>query len=105
MLETSGFDVVDLGRDVPPKEFVEKAKETDARIIALSTLMTTTMNGMKEVVTLLRKTNMKDRVRVMVGGGPISKGFAERIGANGYAANASLAAKLARRLTGGLKNG
>ncbi len=105
MLETSGFDVVDLGRDVSPRAFIEKAKETDARIIALSTLMTTTMNGMKEVVALLKKGNMKDRVRVMVGGGPISKGFAERIGANGYAANASLAAKLARKLTGGLDNG
>jgi methylmalonyl-CoA mutase cobalamin-binding domain/chain len=105
MLETSGFEVVDLGRDVPPRDFVKKAEETDARIIALSTLMTVTMNGMKEVITLLKKGNMKDRVRVMVGGGPISKGFAERIGADGYAGNASQAARLATELIGGLTNG
>ncbi len=105
MFETSGFDVVDLGRDVPPKDFVEKAKEIDARIIALSTLMTTTMTGMKEVITLLEKENIRDRFKVMVGGGPISQGFAERIGADGYAANASEAAKLARKLVEGLING
>ncbi|SEM68293.1 methylmalonyl-CoA mutase C-terminal domain-containing protein/methyltransferase cognate corrinoid proteins [Syntrophus gentianae] len=105
MFETSGFDVVDLGRDVPPKDFVEKAKEIDARIIALSTLMTTTMNGMKEVIALLEKENIRDRFKVMVGGGPISQGFAERIGADGYAANASEAAKLARKLVEGLIHG
>lgn len=105
MLETSGFDVIDLGRDVPPRDFVKKAKEIDAKIIALSTLMTTTMTGMKEVITLLEKENIRDRFKVMVGGGPISQGFAERIGADGYAANASEAAKLARKLTGGSTNG
>jgi dimethylamine corrinoid protein len=105
MFETSGFDVVDLGRDVPPRDFVEKAKEIGARIIALSTLMTTTMKGMQEVITILEKENLRDRFKVMVGGGPISQGFAERIGADGYAANASEAAKMARKLTGGLING
>ncbi|OPY88514.1 MAG: Methionine synthase [Syntrophus sp. PtaU1.Bin208] len=105
MFETSGFDVVDLGRDVPPRDFVEKAKEIDAKIIALSTLMTTTMKGMKEVIALLEKENIRDRVKVMVGGGPISQGFAERIGADGYAANASEAAKMAKTLTEGLNHG
>jgi corrinoid protein of di/trimethylamine methyltransferase len=105
MFETSGFDVIDLGRDVPPRDFVEKAKEIGAKIIALSTLMTTTMNGMKEVVTILERENIRDRFKVMVGGGPISQGFAERIGADGYATNASEAAKLAKKLTGGLTNG
>ena len=105
MFETSGFDVVDLGRDVPPRVFVEKARELDAKIIALSTLMSTTMKGMKEVITLLEKEGIRGGVKVMVGGGPISQGFAERIGADGYAPNASEAAKLAKRLTEGSTNG
>ena len=105
MLETSGFDVIDLGRDVPPGVFVDTAKTTDAKIIALSTLMTTTMAGMKEVISLLEKENIRDRFKVMVGGAPISPGFALRIGADGYAASASEAAKMARKLIGGPRNG
>ena len=105
MLATSGFEVIDLGRDVPPRAFVDKAAEAGARIIALSTLMTATMKGMKEVILLLKQGNIRDRVRVMVGGGPISKDFAKRIGADGYAVNASQAVKLARQLAGGLTDG
>jgi len=101
MLETSGFEVFDLGRDIPPRDFVEKAKEVGAKIILLSTLMTTTMEGMKEVLSILKKENLRDQIKVMVGGGPISKGFADRIGADGYAANASDAAKLALQLVAG----
>jgi len=101
MLETVGFEVIDLGRDIPPKDFVEKAKEVDAKIIALSTLMTTSMEGMKEVLAILKKEKLQDRIKVIVGGGPISQGFANRIGAIGYAANASDAAKLAIKLVAG----
>jgi len=101
MLETSGFEVIDLGRDIPPKYFVDKAKEVDAKIIALSTLMTTTMEGMKEVLAILKKEKLRDQIKVMVGGGPISQGFANRIGADGYAVNASEAAKLAIKLVVG----
>jgi len=101
MLETSGFEVIDLGRDIPPKYFVDKAKEVDAKIIALSTLMTTTMEGMKEVLAILKKEKLRDQIKVMVGGGPISQGFANRIGADGYAINASEAAKLAIKLVVG----
>lgn len=100
MLETSGFDVTDLGRDIPPARFVETAKEIDADIIALSTLMTTTMDGMGEVVRQLDSQGIRDRFKVIVGGGPISQGFADRIGADGYAVNAADAVRLARRLTG-----
>lgn len=100
MLETSGFDVIDLGRDIPPAEFVSKAREVDADIIALSTLMTTTMEGMNRVVKLLEEENIRDRFKVIVGGGPISQGFANKIGADGYAVNAADAVKLAQRLTG-----
>ncbi len=98
MLETSGFEVVDLGRDIPPHQFVEKAKEVDAKIIGLSTLMTTTMDGMAEVVRILNQENIRDRFKVLIGGGPISQGFADKIGADGYAVNAADAVKLAKRL-------
>ncbi|KJR45401.1 Dimethylamine corrinoid protein 2 [Desulfosporosinus sp. I2] len=97
MLETSGFDVVDLGRDVPPLNFVKKAKEISADIIALSTLMTTTMEGMKAVIQLLERDKLQDKIKVMIGGGPISKSFADKIGAH-YAEDASKAAKLAQDL-------
>lgn len=97
MLETLGFEVLDLGRDVPPVNFVEKAKEMKADLIALSTLMTTTMEGMKEVMQLLERDKLQDKIKVMIGGGPISKSFADRIGAY-YAEDASKAAKLAHSL-------
>lgn len=98
MLETSGFEVFDLGRDIPPQIFVDKAKEVGAKIIALSTLMTTTMDGMAEVVRILEKENLRENFKVLVGGGPISQGFADKIGADGYAVNAAEAAKLAKKL-------
>ncbi|AET68394.1 putative cobalamin binding protein [Desulfosporosinus orientis DSM 765] len=97
MLETVGFEVADLGRDVPPIDFIVKAKEIQADIIALSTLMTTTMEGMQEVMQLLEKEKLQEKIKVMVGGGPISKGFADRIGAY-YADDASKAANLALNL-------
>ncbi|MZP29933.1 cobalamin-binding protein [Heliobacterium undosum] len=98
MLETSGFEVHDLGRDVPPQRFVERAHEVSAQIIGISTLMTTTMDGMGEVVRLLEARQIRNRFKVIVGGGPISQRFADQIGADGYAANAADAVKLARRL-------
>jgi Predicted cobalamin binding protein len=101
MLETAGFDVIDLGRDVPPQQFVDRAKETGASIIALSTLMTTTMEGMAEVIKILKKENIRDDYKVMIGGGPISQSFADKIEADGYSVNAADAVRLARRLTAG----
>lgn len=101
MVETSGFEIIDLGRDIPPRQFVDKAKEAGADIIGISTLMTTTMDGMREVVRLLEEEQIRDRFKVIVGGGPISQGFADRIGADGYAVNAAEAVRVARRLVGG----
>lgn len=98
MFETGGFDVIDLGRDVPPQRFVDSALEHGADMIALSTLMTTTMDGMGKVVDLLHQGNIRERIKVMVGGGPISPGFAKRIGADGYAVNAAEAVKVAKAL-------
>lgn len=99
MLETAGFDVFDLGRDIPPGKFVDKAREVGANIIALSTLMTTTMDGMAEVIRILNRENIRNTVKVMIGGGPISQSFADKIGADGYSVNAADAVRLARRLT------
>lgn len=101
MLEASRFEVFDLGRDVPPARFVEKAHEVEADLIAISTLMTTTMEDMGAVMRLLEEQGTRGRFRVMVGGGPISKRFADRIGADGYAVNAGAAAKMAQELLRG----
>ena len=103
MLETSGFEVYDLGRDVPPVEFINKAKELGANLIGLSTLMTTTMDNVEIVINMLKEENIRDDVVVMVGGGPISQNFADKIGADGYAPEASRAARLAKDLVRGKK--
>ena len=100
MLVASGFEIVDLGRDIPPQRFVDEAVKAKASVIALSTLMTTTMDGMAEVIKLLEKANVRERFKVIVGGGPISQSFANRIGADGYAAGAPAAVKLVKQLIG-----
>lgn len=98
MMETGGFEVLDLGRDIPPAEFVSKAEEYGADIIGIATLMTTTMPGMKEVVDILADKGIRDKFKVIVGGGPISPAFAKKIGADGYARNAADAVKVAEKL-------
>ena len=98
MLEAAGFEIHDLGRNVPLQEFTRKAVEVDADLVALSSLMTTTMGGMKVVVEELhRNSNCRCRY-VMVGGAPVSQSFARRIGADVYAPNANAAVRLARKL-------
>ena len=98
MLETSGFEVLDLGRDVPAQTFVEQAKAIGADIIAIATLMTTTMDGMEEVINILNKENIREQFRVVIGGAPISQSFADKIGADGYAGNAAQAVKIAKTM-------
>jgi corrinoid protein of di/trimethylamine methyltransferase len=100
MLEVAGFEVFDLGRDVAPRKFVERAIEVKADLIALSTLMTTTMDRMAEVVEILKAENVRDQIKVIVGGSPISQQFSDRIGADGYAPKAAQAVLLAKRLVG-----
>jgi corrinoid protein of di/trimethylamine methyltransferase len=100
MLEVAGFEVFDLGRDVPAQTFVDRAVEVGASVIALSTLMTTTMEQMAQVVRLLEAGAIRDRFKVIVGGAPLSQQFADRIGADGYAPRAAQAVQLAKRLTG-----
>lgn len=98
MLDAAGFEIHDLGRNVPLPSFVEKAKEVGADLICLSTLMTTTMDGMATVIEMLREEGIRNRFKVLVGGGPISQAFADRIGADGYAENASSAVRVARKV-------
>lgn len=100
MMETSNFNVIDLGRDVPPQTFVDRAIEEKAEIIMISSLMTTTMDGMADVVTILRNQNIKDRFRVVVGGGPVSQGFSDKIGADGYSKDAANAVRLCKKIVG-----
>ncbi|TYP57648.1 corrinoid protein [Thermosediminibacter litoriperuensis] len=100
MLQASGFRVYDLGRDVPAKAFVDKVREVGADLLCLSTLMTSTMDEMKKVIDLLEKENIRERVKVLVGGGPISSSFARSIGADGYGENATGAVRVAKKLLG-----
>lgn len=100
MMETAGFDMHDLGRDVPLDNFISTAKEIGADMICMSTLMTTTMDGMKVVIDKLKEAGMRDSVKVMVGGSPISRKFADEIGAEGYSVNAVEAVKVAKELLG-----
>lgn len=98
MMETAGFEMIDLGRDVELQKFVDTAKEEHASLVCLSTLMTTTMGGMETVIHLLEEAGIRNQVKVMIGGGPISQKYADKIGADGYSQNAVEAVKLAKRL-------
>jgi 5-methyltetrahydrofolate--homocysteine methyltransferase len=100
MLEGGGFEVVDLGTDVPVEKFVNAITEHRVSIIALSALLTTTMSSMKAVVEAVKSAGLQSQAKVIIGGAPITERFASEIGADGYSANASGAVALARRLTG-----
>ena len=98
MLEGGGFQVIDLGVDVPPERFVAAAKEKDGTIVALSALLTTTMTMMKNVIQALDKAGVRKKTKVMIGGAPITQQYADEIGADGYSDNASAAVAMARKL-------
>jgi len=97
MLQGSGFEVVDLGADVYPERFVQAAHD-GADVIGMSALLTTTMTNMPEVVQAIRDAGLRDRVRIVVGGAPITQTYAEEIGADGYAKDASSAVRLVQGL-------
>ena len=103
MLEAAGYQVVDLGRDVPIARLVDAVREEKPQILALSTLMSTSMAHMGTLIEELKKAGLRDSVKVIVGGAPLSRGFAEKIGADGYSENATEAVKLVDRLTGRLE--
>ena len=104
MLTVAGFSVYDLGTDVSPSDFVAKAKEVNADIIAMSALLTTTMERMQETIDLIQKENLANQVKVMIGGAPVSQQFADRIGADGYGIDFNQAVAIAKRLTGHTKS-
>ena len=99
MIESAGFEVIDLGVDVPHERFVEAYRENpDTKIIGLSALLTTTMPALEEAVGLLNKQDFRSKVKVMVGGAPISQEFADKIGADAYTEDAASAAQKAKEL-------
>lgn len=98
MLETAGFKMIDLGKDVPVEKFVDQAIENEADFIMMSTLMTTTMDNMKRVIDILNERSIRDQFKVMIGGGPVSESFAKDIGADAYSENATEAVKVAKKL-------
>ena len=100
MLSANGFQVFDLGVDVPVSTFVEKAREVDADIVGLSALLTTTMLNQRRVIENLQEAGLREKVKIIVGGAPVSQSWAEQIGADGYSENAIGAVALAKKLMG-----
>ncbi|MGE5489169.1 MAG: cobalamin-dependent protein, partial [bacterium] len=100
MLEGGGFEVIDLGVDVAPDKFVEVVKERNPDLVCLSALLTVTMPAMKTTIEALKTAGVRDRVKVLVGGAPVTEQWAQEIGADGYGANAAAAVPLARRVMG-----
>ena len=96
MIESGGMTVHNLGVDVSPEQFVEQAKEKNANIICLSALLTTTMPMMKQTIDAFAESGLRDKVKIMVGGAPVTQAFADEIGADGFAADAGSAAKAAK---------
>ncbi len=97
MMEGAGFEVVDLGIDVPPEKFVEAAKDGGG-VIAMSALLTTTMTAMKTTMEALEEAGVRDQVKVLIGGAPVTQNYADEIGADGYARDAASAADKAKEL-------
>ena len=98
MLRGAGFEVIDLGKDIPAEKFVETAKAEQAEIIGMSALLTTTQTAMKTVIELLREQGLNAKIRTIVGGAPVSKEFAREIGADAYAYDAASAVECVRQL-------
>jgi methanogenic corrinoid protein MtbC1 len=98
MLSANGFKVHDLGVDVPTEKFVDKVRETGANLVGLSALLTTTMTMQKQVIEALSAAGLRQQVKVMVGGAPVTRSWAEEIGADGYAEDAMSAVTMARQL-------
>ncbi len=100
MLEGAGFTVIDLGVDVGPEQFIDAIKNQGAQIIGMSALLTTTMTSMKEIIDAINEAGLRDQVKIMIGGAPITQEYADEIGADGYSIDAASAAQLAKELIG-----
>jgi 5-methyltetrahydrofolate--homocysteine methyltransferase len=98
MLQGAGFEIVDLGADVPKEKFIEHAQKQDVNIVGMSALLTTTMIYMKEIIQALKEAGLKDRIKVIVGGAPVTQAYADQIEADGYAPDAASAVDLTQEL-------
>jgi 5-methyltetrahydrofolate--homocysteine methyltransferase len=98
MLEGAGFEIHDLGTDVAPEQFVEAVRSGDVNLIGMSALLTTTMTNMKDTIKALEEAGLRQQVKVIIGGAPVTESYAEQIGADGYAPDASRAVALAKTL-------
>jgi len=98
MLEGGGFEVIDLGADVAPERFIEAASSKNANLVALSALLTVTMTSMKTTIDAFQTAGLRDKVKIMVGGAPVTQQYADSIGADGYGESAGAAVALARKL-------
>lgn len=98
LMESSGFEIIDLGIDIPAAKFVEAVKKEQPGILGMSAMLTTTMSRMKDVIDALKEASLRDKTRVMVGGAPVTQEFADTIGADGYAPDASSAVEKAKDL-------
>ncbi|MBS3751580.1 MAG: corrinoid protein [Anaerolineales bacterium] len=97
MCEGAGFEIIDLGKDVEPETFVEAVKEHKPRILGMSALLTTTMRAMERTIKALDEAGVRDTVKIMIGGAPVTQSFADDIGADGYAPNAASASDMAKQ--------
>jgi 5-methyltetrahydrofolate--homocysteine methyltransferase len=97
MCEGAGFDVKDLGKDIEPEAFVEAVKEFEPDVLGMSALLTTTMRTMEHTIKALEEAGVRDKVKIMIGGAPVTQAFCDQIGADGYASNAASAADLAKK--------
>ncbi|MBM3145035.1 MAG: cobalamin-binding protein [Chloroflexi bacterium] len=98
MCEGAGFEVKDMGKDIEPDVFVEAVQEFKPDILGMSALLTTTMRSMEHTIKALEEAGVRDRLKIMIGGAPVTQTFADQIGADGYASNAASAAELAKKL-------
>ena len=98
MLKGAGFEVIDLGNNVPPEKFIETAKRENADVIGMSALLTTTMTAMKKVIDLLKEQGLSNKIKVIIGGAPTSEEFAQQIGADAYCYDAASAVECVKGL-------
>jgi 5-methyltetrahydrofolate--homocysteine methyltransferase len=98
MLEGGGYEVIDLGVNVAPEQFVSAVREKNVQIVAMSALLTTTMTSMKQTIEALKQAGVRDRVKILIGGAPVTERFAREIGADGYSESAATAASLAKQV-------
>jgi len=97
MCEGAGFEVKDIGKDIAPEDFVAAVKEFEPDVVGMSALLTTTMRAMESTIKVLEEAGLRDKVKIMIGGAPVTQAFADQIGADGYASNAAAASELAKK--------